>query len=55
LLYCLKGHITLTNTQGEQWELTSASSVLLPAASLGWQLSGHGKVARVRIGPSLMH
>ncbi|MDD2841775.1 MAG: hypothetical protein PHD18_05145, partial [Tolumonas sp.] len=55
LLFCLKGTITLTNAQGEPWTLTPASSVLLPAASQGWQLSGHGKVARVRIGPSLMH
>ena len=55
LLYCLKGHITLTNAQGEPWTLTPAASVLLPAASQGWQLCGHGKIARVRIGPSLMH
>ena len=55
LLYCLKGNITLTNAQGEPWILTPAMSVILPAASQCWQLTGHGKVARVRIGPSLMH
>lgn len=55
LLYCLKGNITLTNAQGEPWMLTPAMSVLLPAASQCWQLTGQGKIARVRIGPSLIH
>jgi mannose-6-phosphate isomerase len=55
LLYCLKGTLTLTNAQNEQFELTPARSLLLPAASQNWLLSGYGKLARVRIGPSLMH
>lgn len=55
LLYGLKGHITLRNAQGEQWPLTPATAVLLPAASHGWQLSGHGKIARVRMGQSQVH
>ena len=55
LLYCLKGEVSLTNELGESWLLAPATSVLLPAASTGWQLSGYGKIARVRIRPSLMH
>ena len=54
VLYCLKGEISLTNELGESWLLTPATSVLLPAASTGWQLSGHGKIARVRISPVLV-
>jgi mannose-6-phosphate isomerase len=55
LLYCLKGNVTLMNAQGESWVLTPAMSALLPAASQSWQLKGQGKIARVHIGPSLMH